>query len=247
MMRLLRRAAVLARRKYYKACGHAVIRTRYGRRLILNPRSRLDLRILTTLDHERAQMDTVAALIEKHGIDTVLDIGANSGIYSVYCAGLPRIKSVHSFEPVPRTYHQLCGNIFINGQDDIVTPHNVALGSIEAMASINISNRSSGTARFGDLADETERSISVPVKVLDTYLPLSGQRLFIKIDVEGYEHEVLKGMTRTLQENFACLQMELWESKDQTASQAIFDLLSQAGYTLATKIHDDHYFVKTQG
>ena len=47
---------------------------------------------------------------------TFIDAGAHMGVYSVYLSD--NFKEIYAFEPQRRTFHQLCGNLFVN---DILT------------------------------------------------------------------------------------------------------------------------------
>lgn len=121
--------------------------------------------------------------------DLFFDIGANVGSYSVLAAGASGAK-VKSFEPVPTTYRHLMDNISINRLGARVEALNCAVGS------------SPGTIRFttsedtvnhvvakGELA---ESAMDVPVIKLDDCVE-AGVPMVMKIDVEGFETEVLKG------------------------------------------------------
>ncbi|MBX2833792.1 MAG: FkbM family methyltransferase [Micavibrio sp.] len=116
--------------------------------------------------------------------NTLIDIGANIGNISLALA--PHCKNILSFEPHPRTFQYLSDNISLNGAQNI-TPHNLALG------------REKGELHFSSLSDDSQNcvstkktSLSVSVCRLDDIAPAVPIKL-IKIDVEGYEGEVLKG------------------------------------------------------
>ena len=123
-----------------------------------------------------------------------VDIGANVGVYTVLAAGVVGAYVV-SIEPVPQTFKKLCANLLVNNIVDKVTPHNIGLG------------RQKATLRFTSeldtmnhiIQDEswTGSSIQVPISTLDTVLSDRSPTL-IKIDVEGWESEVLAGATSAL-------------------------------------------------
>ena len=149
------------------------------------------LRILNGT-YEREQ----TALFEKllHAGDTVLDVGANVGYYtllaSVLVGGGGR---VHAFEPEPRNAEFLRRHVRINGRGNV---------SVEQAA---VSDRV-GTARFdfgsgtgtGHLADAG--AIEVRTLRLDDHCAAHGLKpRAIKIDVEGAEMSVLAGARQTLE------------------------------------------------
>lgn len=167
--------------------GHVAKRTKYGFTLAGSP-------MMTREDYEFDEANTFLELLESHG--TVLDIGANVGFYS--CLAASRGKHVVSFEPSPRNlkflYRSLWENRFQNAE---VFP--IGLAKRPGL------NRLYG---FGDVASfvpgwsqaKKTRFTVVPVTSLDTIIAgrFQGQRLLIKMDVEGFELDVLAGAERTL-------------------------------------------------
>lgn len=79
---------------------------------------------------------------------------------------------------------------------------------------------------------------TVEVFRLDEFLPITGQRIFAKIDVEGHAVDALKGMRDLLANNVVVIQAELLEyDRDQ-----IIACLRQSGYDLCAQIDVDGYF-----
>lgn len=133
------------------------------------------------------------------GSEVILDVGANVGCTALLFGELAR--AVHAFEPSPTTYGFLADNIAQSGLTN-VRVHNLGLGAESGTLTLSWSptNRSGGFIRnpdegFPRLEDET-----VQVRTLDDMVDNLGlsQVDFIKIDVEGFEGEVLKGAQRTL-------------------------------------------------
>lgn len=162
-------------------------RTIYGFRLAGDAR-------MASADFEAEEVAAFLELIESH--DTVLDIGANVGFYS--CLAASRGKHVVSFEPSPRNlnflYRNLSENKFSCAE---VFPVGLAghsgLGRIYGFG--GISSFVPGWAQ----AAATQYSL-VPVTTLDAMAAtrFQGQKLLIKMDVEGLELDVLGGATETL-------------------------------------------------
>lgn len=123
-----------------------------------------------------------------------VDVGANVGVYTVLAAGVIGAQVV-CVEPIPSTFQNLSANVRINDIVDKVTLHNIGLG------------RQKGVLRFTAeqdamnhvIQDETWTgpSIDVPVSTLDSILNERAPTL-IKLDVEGWEVEVLAGASSTL-------------------------------------------------
>lgn len=132
----------------------------------------------------------------------VMDIGANTGSFSLLPA-FNRAMTVFAFEPVPPVYDILCANIRVNALGGCVTAVNTALsdGVGEGDMLIPLNRAQSGLSfldtRAPDMPCRTER---VPITTLDQFCATQGLvRLeFIKIDVEGLEHKVLRGGEQTI-------------------------------------------------
>ncbi|HVE59273.1 MAG TPA: FkbM family methyltransferase [Pyrinomonadaceae bacterium] len=130
--------------------------------------------------------------------DVIVDIGANTGIYSLIAKSLNPQARIFAFEPVPRVYERLVHNNLLNGYD------------IECFE-CGISN-TDGTAIIYDTPTEHIYSVTVnknlnapsaevipteiEVKRLDTIIDELGIEKIdlLKIDVETHEPEVLEGL-----------------------------------------------------
>lgn len=152
---------------------------------------------------------------------TCLDIGANIGVISQ--ALLANGFNVHAFEPQPEVFKLLSENTIG------VTSYNVAVGSEAGVARMP-KVYYSAKGNFGGLSLNTESmygSYEVPIVTIDSYgFEDVG---FIKIDVEGYEHEVLIGATETINRCRPILYIE----DDRTAKSAkLREYVRSLGYTI---------------
>ncbi len=133
------------------------------------------------------------------------DIGANIGIFTTIPAGSDPKWRVVAFEPNPETHQLLVDNIALNSLTN-VSPLNVAVGAEEGVASLDVSSENAG---LHSLHGTGSSRIDVRVLALDDYFPAGAARpAVIKIDVEGYEPLVLKGMKSILAEGSVQLVME---------------------------------------
>jgi FkbM family methyltransferase len=127
--------------------------------------------------------------------DLFADIGSNVGSYTVLAAGAAGANCV-SFEPLPATFVHLLDNIRLNNLESKVTAKNIGLGASSGSLTFT-----SGLDSLNHVVAErevVENSIEVPVSTLDAVL--SGSTLtLMKIDVEGFETEVLNGASETMQ------------------------------------------------
>ncbi len=116
---------------------------------------------------------------------TIVDVGANIGDFSLMCACLGAGR-VYAFEPVEKNYRELVDNIAENGWKNVIIPVNAGLGDKKERIRVE-EETLMGTA--------SPDAPLVEVVRLDDYLQENGiGRIdFLKMDVEGYEENVLLG------------------------------------------------------
>jgi FkbM family methyltransferase len=125
-----------------------------------------------------------------------VDIGANIGLYA--CLAASRNKHVVAVEPLSTNLSLLCRNLFSNGFLDVEV-YPVGLSSRPGLK--RLYGGGTGASFVAGWAKTPEAwSRIVPVTTLDVVLGdrFNGTQLVIKIDVEGFELEVLNGAGRTL-------------------------------------------------
>jgi FkbM family methyltransferase len=117
-----------------------------------------------------------------------LDVGANVGYFSLYVGARCQGAVIHAFEPHPLTSQVLALNAW-NSEADITT-HALALSGGERLLALTTAEHNLGDTRTsaGNVG-----SMVTPAAPLDEVLP--GARFdLVKIDVQGYEAEVIAGM-----------------------------------------------------
>lgn len=129
--------------------------------------------------------------------DTVLDVGAFKGDTAVYFADLAGASGkVCSFEPVRTNYQDLLHNIRQNGLEEIVVPVNKGCGQTSGRRKITTAPHGSPWAFFS----VGQGGEDIDVVTIDEYV--AAERLervdFIKLDVEGVEHDVIMGGGQTI-------------------------------------------------
>jgi FkbM family methyltransferase len=164
-----------------------------------------------------------------------VDIGAHIGTYSLACAS--RAAHTYAFECSPKTFCFLAANVALRGLWDKITPHRTALGNCAVALPYYV--RSEDGGGNGCKPTETAASIEtilVEQRTLDSFgLTNIG---CIKIDVEGFEKEVLEGATHTLQASgYPPIVFESWGEWKQGIDAAalrkeLFDYVGSLGYTV---------------
>ena len=138
---------------------------------------------------------------------TLLDVGANVGMYTILAAAL-RGANVYAFEPESQNYALLCRNIVLNGLGDKVAAYCAALSDERRFSRLHVSAFNAGASNhsFDAAVDAQLRparfafaqgaySVTLDALVEEGVLPVPQ---YIKIDVDGFEHKVIAGAKRTL-------------------------------------------------
>ena len=169
------------------------------------------------------------------------DIGANIGLYSLY-AVLASGSSVVAFEPHPFNIELLTKNILLNKMEHSVNICTCPLSDANQQGDFNMSgcyNGASGATfgeKYGQDGEIMDNFSSVSLFSLsaDTFMSLYGLEYpdYVKIDVDGIEHLILKGMQEILANKK--LKSVLVECCDLFAEQKlnISQILSQYGFKL---------------
>jgi FkbM family methyltransferase len=136
----------------------------------------------------------VTSLLVRDG-DTILDIGANIGWFSLSLAREKNDLRIHAFEPVKPTYENLVANIKLNGVKTI-TPHNIGLSNKEEVTEFYYYEAGSGNASKR-LMDPSRENLKIHCKLepMDQVIQREGLNRvdFIKCDVEGAEYFTFQG------------------------------------------------------
>jgi FkbM family methyltransferase len=161
--------------------------------------------------------------------DLFIDVGANVGSYSVLAAKAVG-ASVVAFEPIATTFRHLQDNLALNAISARVDARQVCVG--RAAGTVEMTNQQD-TVNHVVVGEESAEAIRVPVVTLDE--TLAGRAPFLlKLDVEGYESEVLHGASKTLANPAVqCLILEINSSADRygRSEQELLALTAAHGFT----------------
>ncbi len=208
-------------------------------RFVFRPKSRMEIFRYTTFFSK--EEGTLKWLRDNVRDDAVLfDIGANVGLYSLYAARISPTAKVFAFEPHKLNFATLLENIFLNGLADRITPLALALGDATGLFRLNYNSMESGasltqlghTNLSGDRTFKPKLAELVGSMSLDALIA-SGEvprPSMIKIDVDGNELPILKGMSNLLgsSEGPKSLQVEINEGQ----RNVVVDFMASVGYKI---------------
>ena len=162
--------------------------------LNLNPSAYIDQSLIYNKEHDDEVKKLIDELLTQD--DIFLDIGANIGYFSLYAAATKRC-AVLAFEPSKREYYRFYKNIEINNLSNIVI-YPYALGKENTSGSLNLAtflNPGENSLLSTQGFKSNEQEIVLIKKLSDVVVKTQIQKVrLVKIDVEGYEVNVLEGM-----------------------------------------------------
>ncbi len=126
--------------------------------------------------------------------DTFVDVGANIGAYTILASGVAGAHSI-AYEPIPATFAKLSRNIHYNSLSSKTELVNCGVG--DKASTITFSNALDAINHVIYEDNFSGSTIDVPVDSLDNML--AGKEVnILKIDVEGYEANVINGAAQIL-------------------------------------------------
>jgi len=161
---------------------------------------------------------------------TCIDIGANVGLWA--CDLVNVFKTVLAFEPVEE--FRLCFEKNIKTKNYQLFP--VALGRCESLIDMNVVQGNTGHSHINP---NSLGKGTIPLKTLDSYNFLDVD--MIKIDVEGFEEEILAGAYDTIEQNKPVLVIEQQkhEYKNDREETPAIKILEKCGYEVVEQFNKD--------
>ena len=151
----------------------------------------------------------LARMLRQHGVDTVLDVGANEGQDARFMRQLGFGGRIISFEPLA-VAHQRLQRYAANDPLWTVGPR-MALGDHEGEVRINVASNGGASSSILGMLETHEQAAPdvryvgtevVPISRLDFlpsgFLQNGEKQIFLKVDVQGYELQVLDGAKELL-------------------------------------------------
>lgn len=196
----------------------------------------LDIRLVSTLHRKEALRHL---WLQQSGIQCIFDVGANQGQFATQIRKYFPHTDIYSFEPIDTCFEALQQHF----QSD---PHfkafHYAIGdeNAETTFHLNESSPSSSLLKMQPAHYEnypgTQKTVEqkVSVRTLDSLFPEwpAERKILLKIDVQGYEYQVLKGAAQLLRQVEVILAEVMFEElyERQSTFDQLNDLLREHGF-----------------
>ncbi len=172
--------------------------------------------------------------------DTVYDIGSNVGVYTVFLAKVVGdTGSIIAFEPHPATYQLLLENIKLNGLLN-VRPFQKAVGERNSQEKLYIGELIANYSLLAGGVESRGGQSAPPFQIVevvagDAFAQAQGlpAPCAVKIDVEGFEYAVMKGLRQALSNpgcRMVCCEVHPKFLPPEVKAKDIRDFLASLGY-----------------
>ncbi len=166
--------------------------------------------------------------------DTYIDIGANVGVHTITASRVVGERGfVIAIEPHPTTFSYLKAHLVINRITN-VSSRNVGLSDSAGELELSSANERSGAFSFRSVA-QRRHIVKVPVVVGDQIIDKSllRNRVLVKVDTEGFEHHVLRGLKELMcykEIGFVIEVTDLWLRETGSSAAELYAELKEQGF-----------------
>lgn len=180
---------------------------------------------------------------ELRNAHVVFDIGANIGSTAMYFARLNPSAAVHAFEPHPQTLQNAINNIKLNPFTNIRF-HNIGFGDRPSKLKLSeVNSANPGMNRIID-GDHDFPFVEIDIDTIDNFTTRNSIAKidFIKIDVEGFEYNVIAGGEKSLRKDHPTLFIELDDNNlrdNHSSARQLIAALYDFGYTNVYRVDDN--------
>jgi FkbM family methyltransferase len=177
----------------------------------------IDRTIILNKTYEVEEINILTKLINNYSTTKFIDIGANCGFYSFWFA--KQNLEVLAFEPNPEALLKMNNTINVNQNlKDRIKTYPFGISNINSKMKMRSMVKHGYTQTGGSSVTTDKTSQDNKYKIYegdfkngDEVLNFKGVNLAIKIDVEGHELNVLKGIQNLLKSNKCIIQIEIFE------------------------------------
>ena len=223
-----------------------VSRKIHGYKMFLNPADTGLSRQLILFGTREELQTTIVKKWLNPGM-TIVEIGANLGYYTLMEASLiGESGKIYAIEPIEENLDLLKRSMFANHYENRIELYHLAISDADGIAQIAKTKSSNGCTMFlndGERSDYARNNldkrikeiISVNTMTLDNFLRNKHMPDLIRMDVEGYETKIIKGMVKTLEDSksgtkiFLEIHSALYKDPISTVSE-IFAAFTRYGF-----------------
>jgi len=201
--------------------------------------------------NSKYQQKRIMSFFKNLNIEVAIDVGSHKGEFIDSLLELKKIKKIHAFEPQKEIFKELQYKYKNKNKVDL---NNYALGSKKGEAILNINKLSSASSirnfnkkslwyKFRNLLIHEKNSVifkkRIKIDIIDNYFKLRSINSIdlLKIDVEGYELEVLKGTTKNMSKvKYVVIEFTRNNAFQNYNSKLVSDFLTKRNFKLEKKI-----------
>tara|TARA_B100000900_G_C20489196_1_gene678816 strand:+ start:312 stop:1094 length:783 start_codon:yes stop_codon:yes gene_type:complete len=186
-------------------------------KLIGNINEPMDKEIYLFGEYENEQIKYLIENAKKTKFAYFVDVGANSGVYSLIINNKFKDIKIKSFEPVKKAIQKFLINLKKNPKLNNIKIYNYGLSNKNSKLLMKskirdkyIQTGGSGVVKKKDTLNNLHTEIAL-FKKGDDVLKIRNKKIILKIDTEGHEEYVLKGLKKFLNKNKIFLQIEIFD------------------------------------
>jgi FkbM family methyltransferase len=200
----------------------------------------IDRELITTHKYEEKEISFIEKLYNLYNFEYFLDIGANCGYYSIKLATEFDKLKVIAFEPNKDAFIKFKYTLKLHPNlNERININNFGLSNSSGPLSMTSLEKFGYLQSGGStvINEDDKKSLKTKIficdfKVGNEILNFKKKKLFIKIDVEGHELNVIQGLKDLLNDNNVLIQIEITEKNFKNTN----NFLHNNGYKLFNKI-----------
>jgi FkbM family methyltransferase len=214
-----------------------LLKTRTGATILVRPWAE-DVRIIKSIFLKKNYVNDFVSIMPN---SVVVDVGANIGAFTVFAAR--RAKKVFAFEPENENFSLLCANIELNDFRN-VTPLKMAMTAETGKRKFHIAEKQhSGSHSF--LLQRYDKEVEVKtLSIADLIAKKSIKKVnFLKLDCEGSEIEIIKGLSFETAKNIEQISLEFHQVNDYSIEDMVRQL-NTLGYDVRLREKGGYIFAR---
>jgi FkbM family methyltransferase len=180
--------------------------------------------------------------------DTVVDIGAHIGVFSVFASKFA--SKIYSFEPSDENFKVLKENIAINNINNVVIPFNLAVSDNTGERVLFVSpNNSAGHSFYAHESLHKNKEIIVSTVSLEDFVTSNNISVidFLKIDCEGGEYNILLECSAKVLSIVKKISMEYHNIDSNRNVSVLENFFKKNGFTVSINFENNcHYLYAKQ-